>query len=372
VLRRQVTRPQVDWPDRAVLAELVRLLPRSAWRACSCSRRRCCAGIATWSGAARPPRTSVAGRSGGGPRVGASAGQENPTWGIAASTASCAGWDTGHDWRQHCVGDPAARWRGSGTQAVGPELAAVPARAQATSVLAVDFFTVDTVFLRRVYVLFAIEVATRQVHVLGVTRRPVGVGGPAGPKPAHATRRRPRPAPVPDARSRYQVHRRIRHGPCRRGIKVLPTPMRSPQANACAGRWVGTVRREVLDRMLILGGRHLQSVLAEYADHHNVHRPHRALGRPHRLGPSTHLSSCRPEGLCDGIDSVDCSMSMRRSHEVTEYLAPTGTVAALQSTATQHDHSGTLVRDSRPALTRFAVHPRTRTTPPVALPSCIH
>jgi hypothetical protein len=65
-------------------------------------------------------------------------------------------------------------------------------------------------------------------------------------------------------------------------IKVLITPVRAPRANAYAERWVGTVRREVLDRLLIVGCRQLQSVLAEYADHYNEHRPHRALGRLHR------------------------------------------------------------------------------------------
>ena len=62
------------------------------------------------------------------------------------------------------------------------------------------------------------------------------------------------------------------------GVKVLRTPVRAPRANAYAERWVGTVRRELLDRMLIVGCRQLPSVLAEYADHYNGHRPHRALG----------------------------------------------------------------------------------------------
>jgi putative transposase len=66
---------------------------------------------------------------------------------------------------------------------------------------------------------------------------------------------------------------------------VLTTPVRAPRANAYAERWVGTVRREVLDRMLILGCRQLQWVLAEYTDHYNVHRPHRALEQAPPLGP---------------------------------------------------------------------------------------
>jgi transposase InsO family protein len=68
------------------------------------------------------------------------------------------------------------------------------------------------------------------------------------------------------------------------GIQVLRTPVRAPRANADAERWVGTVRREVLDRMLIFGCQQLQSVLAEYVDHYNVHRPHRALRQVPPLG----------------------------------------------------------------------------------------
>jgi putative transposase len=68
------------------------------------------------------------------------------------------------------------------------------------------------------------------------------------------------------------------------GIEVLRIPVRAPRANAYAERWVGTVRRELLDRMLIFGCRQLRSVLAEYADHYNVHRPHRALGQVPSLG----------------------------------------------------------------------------------------
>ena len=68
------------------------------------------------------------------------------------------------------------------------------------------------------------------------------------------------------------------------GIEVLRTPVRAPRANAYAERWVSTVRREVLDRMLIFGSRHIRLVLAEFADHYNVHRPHRALGQVLPLG----------------------------------------------------------------------------------------
>lgn len=68
------------------------------------------------------------------------------------------------------------------------------------------------------------------------------------------------------------------------GIRILRTPVRAPRANAVAERWVGTVRREVLDRMLIVGRRHLETVLSDYVIHYNQHRPYRSLGQAPPLG----------------------------------------------------------------------------------------
>jgi putative transposase len=68
------------------------------------------------------------------------------------------------------------------------------------------------------------------------------------------------------------------------GIRILRTPVLAPRANAFAERWVGTVRRELLDRMLIFGQRQLETLLAEYVTHYNEHRPHRALGQASPLG----------------------------------------------------------------------------------------
>jgi transposase InsO family protein len=112
------------------------------------------------------------------------------------------------------------------------------------------------------------------------------VGDAAGPQPAHGPRR---------SRRRFRFLVRDRDAKftaafdavfAAEGLKVLRTPVRAPRANAFAERWVGTVRREVLDRMLIFGCRQLRSVLAEYADHYNRHRPHRALGQAAPLGPA--------------------------------------------------------------------------------------
>jgi transposase InsO family protein len=145
-------------------------------------------------------------------------------------------------------------------------------------VLACDFFTVETVLLRRLYVLFFIELGTRRVYVAGVT------GNPAGwwvtQQARHVTwtlaeRVVPMRFLIRDRDAKFtasfdEVFRSER-------IRVIRTPPRAPRANAFAERFVGTIRRECLDRMLIFHRRQLETVLVEYVDHYNGHRPHRAL-----------------------------------------------------------------------------------------------
>ena len=152
-------------------------------------------------------------------------------------------------------------------------------RAQAAAVLACDFFTVETLWLRRLYVLFFIEADTRRVHLAGVTAHPTGAWvtqqarNVTGVLAAHA---RPVRFLIWDRDTKFsaafdEVFRA-------EGARIVRTPVRAPQANAMAERWVGTVRRECLDWVLIFGRRHLEAVLRVYVEHYNQHRPHRALG----------------------------------------------------------------------------------------------
>ena len=152
--------------------------------------------------------------------------------------------------------------------------------------LAVDFFHVDcAITLPRLYVLFAIEVGDRYLHVLGVT------GHPDGSWTTEQARNLVMDLGGHTGRFRFLV--RDRAGQFTASfdavladarIEVVKIPPPCPRANCFAERFVLTVRTELTDRMLIFGHRHLRRVLAEYAAHYNMQRPHRALQlRPPRL-----------------------------------------------------------------------------------------
>jgi len=153
--------------------------------------------------------------------------------------------------------------------------------AQAQTILSCDSFTIDTVFLRRIYVLFFIELSSRRVYVLAVTAHPTGSWV------AQQARNLLMDPGDRAERLRFLIRDRDTNFTAvfdgvfaAAGIEVIRTPGPAPRANAHAGRWVGTVRRECTDRMLIFGERHVVAVLDEYTRHYNTHRPHR--GRDQR------------------------------------------------------------------------------------------
>jgi transposase InsO family protein len=163
---------------------------------------------------------------------------------------------------------------------------------QAETIIACDFFTVDTVILKRIYVLFFIEIATRRVHVTGVTAHPTGAWV------TQQARNLLMDLDHQADRLRYLIRDRDTKFSAAfdtvftaASIQIIRTPPQAPQANAYAERWIATVRRECTDRILIVNKRHLATVLAEYTAHYNRHRPHRALAQrppdPPPAGPRT-------------------------------------------------------------------------------------
>jgi putative transposase len=282
VLRRQVARPRLEPKDRLVLAALARMLPRDLLRVRIVSSET----LLRWHRhlVARhwtyPPKTSpVRGR----PRTSTVVRQlvirfarENPTWGHRRIHGELAGLGyrvapaTVWNILQKAGLDPAPRRTGPSWREF--------CRTQATTMLACDFFTVDTVLLRRIYVFFVLEVGTRRVHILGVMRHPTGEWATQQARNLMlglGDRVDGFRFLVRDRDTKFTGAFDAVFGAA--GIAVLRSPSRAPKANAYAERWVSTIRRECLDRMLIFGDRQLRYVLSEYERHYNVHRPHRAL-----------------------------------------------------------------------------------------------
>src|SRR2546429_1774405 len=149
-------------------------------------------------------------------------------------------------------------------------------RQQAATMLACDFFTVETISLRRFYVLFFIELESRRVHLAGCTASPTGAWVTQQARNLSFT--------GVFERMRFLIHDRASKFTASfeeifrsEGIRVIHTPIRAPQANAYAERFVRSVRAECLDWLLILGRRHLERVLRAYTVHYNRERPHRGL-----------------------------------------------------------------------------------------------
>ena len=298
VLRRQVGRPRLEPADRALLSAASRPLPRSRW---SCFfvqpetllrwHRRLVAGAWIYPGReqGRPPLDHDV------QQLIIRLAKENPRWayqriqgelqqlGMRVSATVIR-----TTLRRHSV-DPA------------PLRAATTWRAflrqQAAGIVACDFFTVDSIWLQRLYVLFFIELDTRRVHLAGVTANPDGqwvtqqarnlllVLGEQGRRARFVLHDR-------DAKFSRSFDDVFRSD----GAEVLLTPVQASRANEYAERWVRTVRAECLDWLLVVGRGHLQQILGVYVQHYNRHRPHRALMHrsPDPLAPLTILGKdCR-------------------------------------------------------------------------------
>ena len=268
VLRRQVGRPRLRRADRAFLAALARLLPGERRRRLAVTPQT----LLRWHRELVRRKWAQPARGRGRPPLEQHVRQlvlrlarENPRWGyprIAGELGKLGFTVSASSVRRILLAtglQPAPRRIGLSWQQF--------LRQQATSILACDFFTVETLTLRRYYVLFFIELATRRVHLAGATTNPTG---------AWVTQQA-RNLAISDklANIRYLVHDRDSKFSAAfdelfrsEGVTVIHTPVRAPQANAYAERFVRTIRNECLDWLLIVGRRHLEHTLRVYTTHY--------------------------------------------------------------------------------------------------------
>jgi len=282
VLRRKVARVRYEPADRAWLAVLSALVPRARWAEVFPVTPTT---LLAWHRRLVARRYTPARRPPGRPSTSAAVkalilrmAADNPYWGHRRIQGELVklGFKVAHStvWEiLDAAGiDPAPRRS-------GPTWRQFLA-AQSKAVIATDFLHVDTVLLRRVYVLVFIEHGTRRLHIAGIT---------AHPDAAWTAQQARNLAMKLGQRldgTRFLI--RDRGGQftssfdavfesC--GVRILRSPPQAPRANAICERLVGTLRRELLDHLLILNETHLRSVLAQFASHYNAARPHQGIGQ---------------------------------------------------------------------------------------------
>jgi putative transposase len=262
VLRRHAGRVRYEPADRVWLAALARLLPLSRWAEIFPVKP---ATLLAWHRKLAARQYDTSKRRKPGRVVGIS---PDPRRGDEARPRRRA---------VHGVGDPACRGHRSGTAPVRPDLAAVPAR-PGRRILAVDFLHADTVLLNRLYVLIFIEHGTRRMHLGGVTAHPTG----------DWTVQQARNLALTLGERFENIRFLIRDRGSNfttsfdavfqaTGARILRTALQAPRMNAICERLIGTLRRELLDRVLIISEQHLRAVLTEYQAHYNTARRTRAL-----------------------------------------------------------------------------------------------
>ena len=287
VLRRHAGRVRYEPADRAWFAALARLVPRRRWAevfpvtpaTLLAWHRRLAAkkyDTSKWRKPGRPPIVR------GVARLVVRLAKENPLWGhrrihgelmkLGVTIAPSTVWKI-----LHAAGiDPAPRRSGPSWRQF--------LHAQAAGIVAVDFLHVDTVLLRRLYVLVFIEHGTRRMHVGGVTASPTGawtVQQARNLALSFAERFEDVKFLIRDRGSNFTASFDAVFQAA--GTRVLHTAVQAPRMNAICERLVGTLRRELLDRVLILGEAHLRSTLAEYQAHYNTAWPHQGIAQrvPH-------------------------------------------------------------------------------------------
>jgi putative transposase len=278
VLRRTVRRPELKDRDRVFLAAASRALSRDRWGSFMVTPQT----LLRWHRQLVRRKWTYRRRGPGRPPLDPDTtdlivrlGRENPRWGCVRIQGELRklGIRVGASTIRRIL-------RGAGVgpapRRTGPTWTEF-LRAQGRGVLACDFFTVETISLKTLYVLFFIEISTRRVYVAGTTSRPDSAWVTQQARNLSITGRlHDKHLLVRDRDAKFS-------GPFdevlrTEGLAVVKTPVRAPRANAVAERWVGTVRRECLDHVLVVGRRHLQRVLVAYTEHYNRARPHRALG----------------------------------------------------------------------------------------------